>query len=107
MRMVADREGAANRVIRGGSWNENARNVRAAYRNHNDPTDRNDNIGFRCARAHERVGGSAPEQACFHGVAGGRRGSPKPTAAGVLVGSPEGFAKARRPVVERDRPLWR
>ena len=107
MRTVADREGAANRVIRGGSWNDNARNVRAAYRNHNDPTNRNDNIGFRCARAHEWIGGSASEQVCFRGVAGRGRGSPKPTAAGVLVGSLEGFAKARRPVVELDRPLWR
>lgn len=53
----AGRKSAANRVIRGGSWNDDARNVRAAYRNHDDPADRNDNLGFRCARAHERVGG--------------------------------------------------
>jgi formylglycine-generating enzyme required for sulfatase activity len=92
----------ACRVMRGGSWNDNARNVRAAYRNHNDPANRNDNVGFRCARAHERVGGSAPEQVCLHGVAGHRRRSPKPAAAGVLVGSPEGFAKARRPVAQWD-----
>ena len=104
MHVVADRKGAANRVVRGGSWNDNARNVRAAYRNHNDPTDRNDNIGFRCARTHERVGGSAPEQVCFHDVPGRGWGSPKATAAGVLVGNPEGFAKDRRPVVQRDGP---
>ncbi len=99
-----DREGAANRVIRGGSWNDNARNVRAAYRNSNDPTNRNDNVGFRCARAHERVGVSAPEQVHFRGVAGHRRPSPKPTAAGVLVGEPEGSSKARRPIAALDRP---
>jgi hypothetical protein len=102
----ADREGAANRVIRGGSWNNEARNVRAAYRNGNDPTNRNDNLGFRCARAHEWVGGSALEQVCFHGVASYYWGSPKLTAAGVLVGSPEGFAKARRPIAVLDRPQW-
>lgn len=45
----ADKE--ADRVIRGGSWNNHARNVRAAYRNWNHPEDRNDNLGFRC-RAH-------------------------------------------------------
>jgi formylglycine-generating enzyme required for sulfatase activity len=50
------RKGEARRVVRGGSWNNNARNVRAAYRNHNDPTDRNNNLGFRCARARERIG---------------------------------------------------
>ena len=45
----ADR-GAAHRVIRGGSWSNYARFVRAAYRNGIVPADRNDNIGFRCAR---------------------------------------------------------
>ncbi|WP_339136578.1 MAG: formylglycine-generating enzyme family protein [Candidatus Electrothrix sp. GW3-4] len=45
-----------NRVIRGGSWNNKARNCRSACRNRNEPDNRNDNIGFRCARAHERVG---------------------------------------------------
>ena len=39
----------SNRVIRGGSWNNNARNVRAAYRNGNPPGKRNDNLGFRLA----------------------------------------------------------
>src|ERR1700733_10171627 len=37
-------------------------------------------------------------------VRGGGWGSPKATAAGVLVGNPEGFAKDRRPVVQRDGP---
>ncbi|MDR3638328.1 MAG: SUMF1/EgtB/PvdO family nonheme iron enzyme [Isosphaeraceae bacterium] len=42
-------EASAQRVIRGGSWNNDAQNVRAAYRNHNEPTNRNHNLGFRCA----------------------------------------------------------
>ena len=46
----------SNRVLRGGSWNSNAQNVRAANRNDNPPDNRNDNIGFRLARAHEWVG---------------------------------------------------
>ena len=43
------------RVVRGGSWINDARNVRAAYRNANSPDDRNHNIGFRCSRAHDRM----------------------------------------------------
>jgi hypothetical protein len=46
-----------SRVLRGGSWINNARNARSAYRNHNDPSNHdiiNDNIGFRLARARKR-----------------------------------------------------
>jgi len=35
-------------VVRGGSWNNNERGVRCAYRNRNTPTNMNDNKGFRC-----------------------------------------------------------
>jgi len=41
-----------SRVLRGGSWNNNARNTRSANRNHNTPDNRNNNIGFRFALAH-------------------------------------------------------
>ena len=41
----------SNRVLRGGSWINKGRNVRSAYRNRNDPDNRNDNIGFRLALA--------------------------------------------------------
>ncbi len=34
-------------MLRGGSWNNNQDNARAAYRNNNDPDNRNDNNGFR------------------------------------------------------------
>ena len=37
----------AKRLLRGGSWNNEARNARAANRNDNDPNNRNNNIGFR------------------------------------------------------------
>jgi retron-type reverse transcriptase len=38
------------RVVRGGSWNnDNTENFRCANRNNNDPTNRNDNNGFRVA----------------------------------------------------------
>jgi len=38
------------KVLRGGSWNMNARNTRSASRNDNSPDDRINNIGFRLAR---------------------------------------------------------
>lgn len=37
----------SNRVLRGGSWNNNAQNCRSANRNNNNPDNRNNNIGFR------------------------------------------------------------
>ena len=52
----------AERVVRGGSWNNNARNVRSAYRNNDDPGNANHNQGFRLARARSRIGGSTLTQ---------------------------------------------
>lgn len=34
---------------RGGSWDNNAQNARAAYRNNDDPGNRNNNLGCRLA----------------------------------------------------------
>jgi hypothetical protein len=39
-------------VLRGGSWNNNPENARAANRNrNNNPDNRNNNIGFRLLRS--------------------------------------------------------
>lgn len=81
-------------MLRGGSWINNAMNVRSAYRNANDPGNRNNNIGFRCARAHGRTGGSAPEQT---GIPVIGCSMAKRKVAGVLVGSGGGRPNARRP----------
>jgi len=42
-------------MIRGGNWNNNARNCRSAYRNNNTPDNRNNNIGFRLAAARQET----------------------------------------------------
>jgi hypothetical protein len=55
------------RVVRGGSWNTEPRNLRSANRNRNEPDNRNNNLGFRPASTLARPsrtvhgpGGSAP-----------------------------------------------
>lgn len=44
----------SNRVNRGGSWNNNARNCRASNRNNNSPGNRNNNLGFRLLSTRRR-----------------------------------------------------
>ena len=46
-RLISADETAA-RVVRGGSWDYGARNVRAAYRDGREPDSRFDSLGFRC-----------------------------------------------------------
>ena len=58
------------RVVRGGSWNNNPANLRAANRNRNTTTNRNNNNGFRVAstpRCQSRTG---------YGRSGRARGCP-------------------------------
>jgi hypothetical protein len=39
--------GRVLQLLRGASWNNNLRNCRSAYRNHNQPDNANNNVGFR------------------------------------------------------------
>lgn len=50
------------RVIRGGSWNNNGRNCRSAYRNRNEPDERNNNLGLRLVLAQHTVGMGVNDQ---------------------------------------------
>jgi formylglycine-generating enzyme required for sulfatase activity len=43
--------GGSSRVLRGGSFGDDLKNIRPTYRDANNPTLRNDFIGFRCARS--------------------------------------------------------
>jgi hypothetical protein len=47
---------ADGQIVRGGCFNNNAQNLRAAYRNRNHARNRNNNLGFRCVRDVERRG---------------------------------------------------
>ena len=38
------------RALRGGSWDDDPQDVRAAYRSYDEPADRSNNNGFRLAR---------------------------------------------------------
>ena len=44
---MAGLAGSVARVLRGGAYNNEESNLRCAYRNNNNPNNRNDNIGFR------------------------------------------------------------
>ncbi len=46
-----ERSRASHRVNRGSSWNNNGTNCQAANRNANTPSNRNNNLGLRLARA--------------------------------------------------------
>ena len=45
-----------NRVLRGGSWNNNSNNLRSSNRNNNTPGNTNNNNGFRVASTQGCVG---------------------------------------------------
>ena len=94
MRRGAGQQGYL-RVNRGGSWNDDARNVRAAYRNANHPDNRNDDLGFRLARAQEHAGGRVLDPPC-HLSAGPRVRDEQQADIGVLVARAEVRASARR-----------
>ena len=67
---VVLRPSGSNRVIRGGSFDNNDDNLRASNRNDDNPSDDNDNLGFRCAsprrRQMDRVHGFDPRACCGH-----------------------------------------
>ena len=91
--MVGQASQGQNRVVRGGSWINNAQNVRSAYRSNYSPDNRNNNIGFRCAQAQERAGWLGIEQThVLSALTGGK----KQVAPGVLVAFSGCLAKPRR-----------
>ena len=88
-------ETGERRVLRGGSWINDGRNARSAYRNHDEPGNRNDNYGFRLALA-RRGGGCRPMEQIP--IPSCRPAGKKRTATGALVGRADASRKlAGRP----------
>jgi hypothetical protein len=73
-------------LLRGGSWNNNPRNCRSAYRNHNQPDNANNNVGFRVVCLPQHPSSTEPLE-------------------GIPAGDQEGSRPA--PVIGRFRPLIR
>ena len=86
MRLIYPDAGRVAQLLRGGSWNNNPRNCRSAYRNHNQPDNANNNVGFRVVCLPQHPSTSEPLE-------------------GIPAGAPEGSRPA--PVIGRFHPLIR
>ncbi|MCL4207968.1 MAG: hypothetical protein KJ000_36235 [Pirellulaceae bacterium] len=75
-------------MIRGGSWRNDSQNCRSANRNANEPSNRNDNLGFRVAAA-PRASGQCPAER------NRPRSSPAPGRANPNPGRPVPVAQRR------------
>jgi hypothetical protein len=68
MRLVYPESGWVAQLLRGGSWNNNPRNCRSAYRNHNQPDNANNTVGFRVVCLPQHPSPSEPLEGIPAGV---------------------------------------
>ena len=68
--------GRVAQLLRGGSWNNNPRNCRSATRNHNQPDNANNNVGFRVVCLPQHPSLSEPLQGIAAGAPEGSRPAP-------------------------------
>ena len=68
--------GRVAQLLRGGSWNNNPRNCRSAYRNHNQPDNANNNVGFRVVCLPQHPSQSEPLEGIPAGAQEGSRPAP-------------------------------
>ncbi len=101
----------SNRVNRGGSWNNSADNCRAANRNRNHPSNRNDNLGFRPAKVPHQARREAGARSRSFGrlclpTAAQRKVLPRPVSsrAGAQCGARAANSKRPPGLVGRARP---
>ena len=69
--------GRVAQLLRGGSWNNNPRNCRSAYRNHNEPDNANNNVGFRLVCLPQHPSRSEPLEGIPAGACEGSRPAPE------------------------------
>jgi len=86
-------EASADRVVRGGSWINRARLVRAACRNGYDPGNRPGSVGFRCAEFREGLGSGGEGRAESESE---RRAEPRADREPARPGGKRGSSKPRR-----------
>ena len=82
MQRIYPESGRVAQLLRGGSWNNNPRNCRSAYRNNNHPDNRNNNIGFRVCCLPQHPSTSEPLEVIPTGAQEGSR--PAPAIGGVV-----------------------
>ena len=68
--------GRVAQLLRGGSWNNNPRNCRSAYRNHNQPDNANNNVGFRVVCLPQHPSSTEPLEGIPAGDQEGSRPAP-------------------------------
>jgi hypothetical protein len=83
MQRIYPESGRAVQLLRGGSWNNNPRNCRSAYRNLNQPdnTNTNTNPGFRLVCFPQHPSPSEP----LEGIPAGAPEGPRPA---PVIGDP-------------------
>ena len=68
--------GRVAQLLSGGSWNNNPRNCRSAYRNHNQPDNANNNVGFRVVCLPQHPSSTEPLEGIPSGDQEGSRPAP-------------------------------
>ena len=76
MQQIYPESGRVEQLLRGGSWNNNPRNCRSAYRNHNRPDNANNNVGFRVVCLPQHPSPSEPLEGIQAGAQEGSRPAP-------------------------------
>ena len=76
MQRIYPEAGRVAQLLRGGSWNNNPRNCRSAYRNHNQPDNANNNVGFRVVCLPQHPSPSEPLEGIPAGAPEGSRPAP-------------------------------